>query len=121
MLALIFFSILFGISISALSEKPRTVLTDLFDAGFQAMMRLTKGVIRFAPIGVFGLIVRVVGTSGLESFRPLALYMVTIALGLSFHLFVSLPALLLLVGGIRPRVHFRNMREAMAMAFSTSE
>ncbi len=120
MLALIFFSILFGVSVSVLSEKPRTLLTDLFGAGFQAMMRLTSGVIRFAPIGVFGLIVRVVGTSGLDSFRPLAMYMVTIALGLSFHLFVTLPMLLRLVGGIRPRVHFRNMREAMAMAFSTS-
>ena len=120
MLALIFFSILFGISVSVLSDKPRTLLTDLFSAGFQAMMRLTSGVIRFAPIGVFGLIVRVVGTSGLDSFRPLAMYMVTIALGLSFHLFATLPMLLLLVGGIRPRIHFRNMREAMAMAFSTS-
>ncbi|MEJ2085800.1 MAG: dicarboxylate/amino acid:cation symporter [Acidobacteriota bacterium] len=120
MLALIFFSIVFGISISTLPAKPRTLLVDLFEAGFQAMMRLTSGVIRFAPIGVFGLIVRVVGTSGLESFRPLAKYMATIAIGLSFHLLVSLPLLLILLGRIKPIVHFRNMREAMAMAFSTS-
>ena len=93
---------------------------ELFDAGFQAMMRLTSGVIRFAPIGVFGLIVRVVGTSGLDSFRPLAKYMLTIGLGLTFHLFVTLPVLLILMGRIRPAVHFRNMREALAMAFSTS-
>ena len=120
MLALIFFSIVFGISISTLPAKPRTLLIDLFEAGFQAMMRLTSGVIRFAPIGVFGLIVRVVGASGLDSFRPLAKYMATIAIGLTFHLLVSLPLLLIVLGRIKPSVHFRNMREAMAMAFSTS-
>ena len=120
MLSVIFFSILFGMSIAAMPAKPRTTLVSFFEAAFQAMMRLTSGVIRFAPIGVFGLITRVVGTSGLESFRALALYMVTVALGLTFHLFVTLPLLLLVLGGIRPRVHFKNMAEPMAMAFSTS-
>lgn len=120
MLSVIFFSILFGVSIAALPEKPRTTLVGFFDAAFQAMMQLTSGVIRFAPIGVFGLIARVVGTSGLHSFRALALYMMTIALGLTFHLFITLPLLLLILGGIRPRIHFKNMAEPLAMAFSTS-
>ena len=120
MLALIFFSIIFGISLSTLPDKHRTLLTDLFEAGFKAMMRLTAGVIRFAPIGVFGLIVRVVGSAGLQAFQPLAKYMATIAIGLTFHLFVSLPVLLFVLGRIRPSVHFKHMREAMAMAFSTS-
>jgi len=120
MLSVIFFSILLGISIASLPDRPREFLVELFDSLFQAMMRLTSGVIRFAPLGVFGLITRVVGTSGLESFRALGLYMATIALGLTFHLLITLPLLLLLLGRIRPRIHFRNMAEPMAMAFSTS-
>ena len=120
MLAMIFFSILMGVSIAGLPDKPRDFLIQLFDAAFQAMMRLTSGVIRFAPIGVFGLITRVVGTSGLESFRALGLYMATIAIGLTFHLLITLPLLLIVLGRIRPRLHFRNMAEPMAMAFSTS-
>jgi len=120
MLSVIFFSILFGMSVAALPEKPRSSLVGFFDAAFQAMMRLTSGVIRFAPIGVFGLIARVVGTSGLESFRALALYMMTIFFGLTFHLLVTLPLLLLVLGRIRPWVHFKNMAEPLAMAFSTS-
>ena len=120
MLAVIFFSILLGMSIASLPDRPRDFLVELFDSLFQAMMKLTSGVIRFAPLGVFGLITRVVGASGLESFKALGLYMTTIALGLSFHLFFTLPLILLLLGGIRPRVHFRNMAEPMAMAFSTS-
>jgi Na+/H+-dicarboxylate symporter len=120
MLSLIFFSILLGISIAALPREPRAKLTGLFDAGFQAMMKLTGGVIRFLPIGVFGLITGLVGTSGLESFRAFALYMATIATSLAIHLFVTLPLLLILLGRIRPSVHFRNMAEALIMAFSTS-
>jgi len=120
MLGVIFFAILAGIAIAGLPEKPRNTLQGLFDAGFQAMMRLTSGVIRFAPIGVFGLITSLVGESGLASFRALGLYMATIALSLTLHLFVTLPLLLIVLGRINPRIHFRNMAEAMAMAFSTS-
>lgn len=120
MLAVIFFCILLGVTIAGLPEKPRGVLTGLFDAGFQAMMKLTGGIIKFAPIGVFGLIVRVVGESGLAAFKALGLYMITIASGLTIHLFVTLPLLLLLLGRIRPAIHFRNMTEPLATAFSTS-
>ena len=120
MLALIFFSIVLGLAITTLPETPRQRLMDLFDAVFQAMMRLTQGVIVFLPIGVFALITRLVGESGLESFFALGLYMVTILVSLSVHLFLTLPLVLMLLGGISPRVHFANMFEALMMAFSTS-
>ncbi len=120
MLAMIFFCIVFGITIGGMEEKHRTVLTDFFNAGFQAMMKLTGGIIKFAPIGVFGLMVRVVGESGFASFKALGLYMITIALGLSIHLFLTMPLVLMLLGRIRPSIHFRNMIEPMVMAFSTS-
>lgn len=120
MLAVIFFCILLGLSIASLPEQHRKPLTAFFDAAFQAMMRMTGGIIRFAPIGVFGLITRVVGESGFEAFKALGLYMLTIASGLALHLFVVLPLLLIVLGGIKPSIHFRNMAEPIAMAFSTS-
>ena len=120
MLALIFFCILLGASIAALPDRPREILTSLFDAAFQAMMKLTGWVIRFAPLGVFGLMTNMVGTSGLGSFRAMGLYMLTIAVALAIHLFITLPLLLILLGRIKPRIHFRNMAEPLAMAFSTS-
>jgi Na+/H+-dicarboxylate symporter len=120
MLGIIFFSIVFGASITMLPEDMQKKITDLVDALFHAMMVLTGGIIRFLPIGVFALITRMVGTTGFDSFRPLALYALTIASGLTLHLFVSLPLLLLLLGRISPRIHFANMREALLVAFSTS-
>jgi Na+/H+-dicarboxylate symporter len=84
------------------------------------MMRLTQGVMIFLPLGVFALITRLVGESGLESFRALGLYAGTVILSLSFHLFITLPIALIVLGRINPRVHFSNMFDAVAMAFSTS-
>ena len=84
-------------------------------------MRLTSGIIRWvAPIGVFSLILTLVGTTGLSSFKALGLYALVLCLGLTFHLFVVLPVVLRVLGGIDPRIHFRNMVEPMCMAFSTS-
>lgn len=120
MLAIIFFAIVFGAAIAAMPLPGRTLLTDFFDALFQAIMRLTTGIIAFLPIGIFALIASMVGTTGFDAFGALALYMLTIASGLTIHLFVSLPLLLILVGRISPRIHFANMREAMVVAFSTS-
>jgi len=120
MLSVIFFCIVFGMAIAGLPDEPRTFLVKAFDAGFQAMMRLTAGVIKFLPLGVFGLIARMVGETGLESFKALGLYMITIFVSLTFHLFVTLPLVLIVLGRIKPRIHFRNMMDALLMAFSTS-
>ena len=120
MLAIIFFSIVFGAAITTMSDERRIPLTELFDNLFHAMMRLTSGIITLLPIGVFALITRMVGTTGFEAFRPLALYALTILSGLTIHLFVTLPLLLIVLGRISPKIHFANMREALLIAFSTS-
>lgn len=120
MLAVIFFCIVFGIAIAGLPEPHRPRLLGFFESAFEAMMALTSGIIRVAPIGVFGLIARVAGTSGIEAFQALALYMVAIACALALHLLVTLPLLLRFLGGIDPRIHFRNMVNPLTMAFSTA-
>ena len=120
MLAIIFFCIVFGAAITALPEKTRDPVVQLFDALFHTMMRLTSGIIKFLPIGVFALITKMVGTTGFDAFRSLALYALTIGSGVTFHLLVSLPILLIVLGRISPRIHFANMRDPLLIAFSTS-
>lgn len=120
MLSLILFSILFGLAIVHLPEKPQQSLLGFFEAAFQAIMQLTSWVIRLAPIGVLGLMTRAADRLDASSFKALGLYMVTIAGALSIHLFVTLPLLLLLLGRIKPSIHFRNMIEPLTMAFSSS-
>ena len=121
MLSIIFFAILAGLSIAGLPPRHRDPLTALAASAFETMMRLTSGIIRWvAPIGVFSLILTLVGTTGLGSFKALGLYALVLCLGLTFHLFVVLPLVLRFLGGIDPRIHFRNMVQPACMAFSTS-
>jgi len=120
MLALIFFCIVFGAALTTLPDKTREPLVEFFNALFNVMMKLTSGIIKFLPIGVFALITLMVGTTGFEAFVPLAKYAVTIFSGVSIHFFVTLPILLIVLGRISPRIHFANMREPLLIAFSTS-
>ena len=121
MLSVIFFSIVLGISISRLPGHHREPLLRLIGSAFEAMMRLTSGIIHLvAPIGVFSLIVTLVGTTGLASFKALGLYALVLFIGLSIHLCLTLPLVLKFLGGINPLVHFKNMVDPMFMAFSTN-
>ncbi len=121
MLAIIFFSIVLGISISTLKQNHREPLLSFFESGFAAMMKLTAGIIHiFAPIGVFALIAKLMGTTGLGAFKALGLYALMLVCGLSLHLFITLPLVLRVLGGINPITHFRNMVQPIVMAFSTS-
>ena len=121
MLPIIFFSIVLGAAITTLkADGPRTTLIGFFDAFFQAMVALTAGIIKLLPIGVFALITRMVGTTGFESFAPLIRYFLTVGTGLSVHLFITLPVVLMVIGRISPAIHFKNMRNPLLIAFSTS-
>lgn len=120
MLGLIFFCIVFGLSITGLPELHRVRLVGFFESAFQAMMRLTTGVVHFAPIGVFGLMAKVVADSGFANFRSLGLYMVTIFGGLVIFFFVVLPLVMFLLARINPWTFMKNMVEPIAMAFTTS-
>ncbi len=120
MLGIIFFSIVFGAAVTTLPEGPRQKISTLVDALFQAMMSLTTGIIKFLPIGVFGLIVTLVAGTGLSTFGNLIQYVAALASGLAVHFLVTLPVLLLLWARVSPWKHVMNMREPLLVAFSTS-
>ncbi len=121
MLAVIFFSIVLGITISSLQPRHKEPLHALFESGFEAMMKLTGGIIHIAaPVGVFALIARLMGTTGLGAFKTLGMYAFMLVCALTLHLLVTMPLVLRFLGGINPMNHFRNMLQPIVMAFSTS-
>ncbi len=119
-LGVIFWSIVFGFAITRLSGRPQEMLTHFFDYGFQAMMKLTHGIIALLPIGVFGLITKAVATSGFDLFKAVGLYMITILTGLLIHWMITLPIIFYLFTRLNPIKHFRAMAPAFMTAFSTS-
>ncbi len=120
MLGIIFFSILLGVAIPRVKHERAEDLLGLIQAAFEVIMSITSGIIRLAPLGVLGLIVRAINRSGVDALETLGMYMLTIFLGLMIHLLVTLPALLAFLGRMNPWIHFRNMSEPMLLAFSTS-
>ena len=120
MLGIIFFAIFFGIVLSFVESKYSKTILTLIDAIYHVIMKMTQIVIKCAPIGVFGLMTKAVANSGLSIFKELGMYALTIACGLSIHLFIVLPLILLLVVKVNPINHFRSMASAMVTAFSTS-
>ncbi|MCY4398347.1 MAG: dicarboxylate/amino acid:cation symporter [Gemmatimonadetes bacterium] len=120
MLQIIFFCIVFGVAVTTLPEGPRTKVTGLIDAFFKAMMALTRGIIKLLPLGVFGLMVTLVGETGLRSFGNLIQYVMALGSGLFIHFFITLPLLLYFWGRVSPWKHAMNMREPLLVAFSTS-
>jgi len=118
-LSVIFFSLLLGVAISSTGEKAKP-LTVLFEGFNTVMMKVTGWIMHLAPVGVFALMAYTIGTMGLSVVRPLALYMVTVILGLSIHAVVTLPVLLSIFGRYSPLKFIRDMFSAVATAFSTA-
>ncbi len=120
MLGLICFSLLFGYFMTRIQPDYAGSLKRIWQGIFETMMQITLWVMRFAPIGVFGLVAKTVATTGFAAFLPLLSFFVTAMLALAIHTFVTLPLLLRLVGRVNPWLHFRAMSPALLMAFSTS-
>jgi len=118
-LPVIFFSILFGYFITRLKNDQRELLGNIFDAAFDAMLKMTTLVIWTAPAGVFGIIAEIVADTGFSAFRSLGFYFIIVLAGLSIHMFFTLPMLLRFLGRMNPVKHYRGMLPALFTAFST--
>lgn len=120
MLGLIFFSLLFGYSISKIDSHPASILQGFFQGIFQTMIQVTHIIMKFLPYGVFCLVAKVFMTTGIHSLQSVALFFLTVIIGLLVFMFVGLPVLLKLVARVNPWRHFKAMAPALVTAFSTS-
>jgi proton glutamate symport protein len=120
MLGLIFFSLLFGFFMTKIDHPGAETIYNFWDAVYNVMMLITDFIMKFAPIGVFALVAKVVASTGLEAFRPLALFFITVLVALAVHFFVVMPLLLKFVARVNPIKHYRAMAPALLTAFSTS-
>ncbi len=122
MLSIIFFSMLFGFFITRVNKTSREFLTNLFNAVFEVMMKITMFIILFTPLGIFGIVTKVVADQDnlVNLLSSMGLYMATVLLALSIHSFISLPLLVKFIGKSKPFRHFRNMTTPLLTAFSTS-
>lgn len=118
-LAVIVFTILFGTAMTSIGAAGQKFF-EINRAINMATIKLIGVIMRFAPFGVFGLLVSVVSETGPSVFRELALYGSTVILGLLIHFFLILPFLNLVLARQRPFEFLQKIKPALAVAFSTS-
>ncbi|MGI9233410.1 MAG: dicarboxylate/amino acid:cation symporter [Woeseiaceae bacterium] len=120
MLGMIFFAILFGYFMTHLAHQYAEPLFNFWNGVFHVMMSMTEFIMKFAPIGVFGLVAEVMATAGFQAAKPLAIFAISVIAALVFHAFVTLPLLLRYVGRVRPFQTLSGASPAMLTAFSTA-
>jgi DAACS family dicarboxylate/amino acid:cation (Na+ or H+) symporter len=120
MLAVMFFSFLFGTALALSSTEGTRTLTRALEGLFDVSMRLIQLVILAAPVGVAALVFTLTADLGWEILAQLARYVLVVLLALALHQFVVYSAAVRLLGGMSPLRFFSEIREAMIVAFSTS-
>jgi Na+/H+-dicarboxylate symporter len=119
-LAVIFFSLLFGFFMTRVAGRPGEVLQDFWQGVFEVMMQMTHWVMLFAPIGVFALVAKVVAETGFAAVQPLVIFALTVVAAMLVQSLVILPVLLSFIGQVNPWKMYRAMAPALLTAFSTA-
>lgn len=118
MLAIVFFSVIFGVGVAAIGQRGQPVLA-FFQGVSETMFWVTNLVMKLAPIGVFGLIGVTVAQFGLGSLIPLGkLALVTYGSMLFFVVVVF--TIIARICGINFFKIIRLLKDELLLAFSTA-
>ena len=124
MLAVLFFALVFGLALGVLRNSADQRLAGLgesmrqfFDAGAEVTFIAIRGILEYAPIGVFALLAVTLGETGADALAPLAMLTATIYGGVAIQ--ILLYCLLLLLFGHSVRRFFSAAKEPMLMSFVT--
>ncbi|EXR42671.1 glutamate/aspartate:proton symporter GltP [Acinetobacter sp. 1294243] len=119
MLPVIFFAVLFGIGLSSLPATTKDPLLNVFHAVSETMFRVTHIIMKYAPVGVFGLIAVTVANFGFTSLIPLAKLVVLVYAAIFFFAFVVL-GITAKMFGINIFILFKILKDELILAFSTA-
>jgi Na+/H+-dicarboxylate symporter len=120
LLAVVFFTIIFGAATGVLRESRKRPIIAFFDATNDVSMVMIGWVMKLAPYGVFALSGAVFANFGIELLGSLFLFCVTVALGEVIYGFGVLGAVVRVFVAMNPVTFFRKIAKAPLVAFSTS-
>ncbi|PRS72953.1 glutamate:protein symporter [Bacillus sp. LNXM65] len=118
LLAIIFFTVLFGLGVSAIGERGKPVLA-FFEGVSHAMFHVVNVVMKAAPFGVFALIGVTVSKFGLESLISLGKLVGLVYFALALFLIVVFGIIGKMIG-VNIFRFLAYMKDEMLLAFSTS-
>lgn len=120
MLGLIFFSLIFGYAITQTAKKSLQTHFQIWKGVFEAMLKITHGIMLFLPLGVFCLATNIFADAGIETLKKLGNFIWATSTGFIVFAFGFIPILLITFGRVSPRKYFRAISPALFTAFSTA-
>ncbi len=118
MLAIIFFSVMFGLGVAAIGEKGKPVLA-FFNGVSDTMFWVTNQIMKFAPFGVFGLIGITVSKFGLGSLVHLGKLALLVYVTMAFFVFVVM-GLVAKICGTSIMSIIKILKDEIILAYSTA-
>src|SRR2546427_10752568 len=120
LLPLIVFVTIFGVAAAALPDEKRHTLTDLADVATHALIRIVRWVLLLAPLGIFAIVAGAVAQFGVQLVEIMAVFIVTVIVGLAVLFAAVYLPVVALVSRIDPSTYLRAIRASLVMAFSTT-
>lgn len=118
MLSIIFFSVMFGLGVSAIGEKGKPVL-EFCQGVADSMFWVTNQIMKTAPFGVFALIGITVSKFGLKSLIPLGKLAITTYGSMIFFVLVIL-GIIAKIAGTNIFTFIRILKEELILAYTTA-
>ena len=125
-LPIIFFSLLLGYFITKIHTNRQATINNIFESFSDAIMALTNFIIHFAPLGIFAIVMVLVGKQASdlgalkECFRNFAFFVIVVWISLIVMGGIVLPIMVGLMAQVSPIKHLKQIYSALMVAFSTS-
>lgn len=125
-LPIIFFSLLLGYFITKIRGNRQATINNVFESFSDAIMALTNFIIRLAPLGIFAIVMVLVGKQASdlgalkECFRNFAFFVIVVWISLIVMGGIALPIMVGLMAKVSPIKHLKQIYSALMVAFSTS-
>ncbi len=120
MLALIFFSLIFGAALILIPRETAQPVIDVLQGIGDAIIKIIDMAMGLAPYGVFGLIFVITSQFGWAILGQLSLYVIVVLLGLLLHATVGVSLLVKFFGKMSPMRFWKSVTAPIITAFSTS-
>ena len=125
-LPIILFSTLLGYFVIHINEERQRTVNATFEAFNDAIMKMTTAIIRLAPIGIFAIVMALVGkqAGNIDEMRSnllsLAFFVIVVWIALIVMGGMVLPLMVGMMAHVSPLRHLKQIYSALMVAFSTS-
>ncbi len=120
MLQIVFFAVIFGVTLTFIKKRHSKHIVRFFRGVSETMIKMVDFIMKIAPYGVFALIAATIADFGFDILATLIWYMFAVVLGLILQTSLVYSFLVKFLGKTNPIKFFKSMRNAQAIAFSTS-